>query len=84
MTDLVSSIFRVIGLVLKVFLQLKVIELIVYSVGFAVAKAFSLGRFPTLDISESERVKVNYIGLLSITVILLMIGVINGFVNISL
>ncbi len=77
MEELVSAFFRAVGSVLKVIAQLKLVELVGYSVGWVVAKTFTLGSFPSSSVTDPERVKVNYIGLLSILLCLAAIALLN-------
>ncbi|EPM4288482.1 hypothetical protein ACTJ28_004267 [Vibrio alginolyticus] len=77
MEELVSAFFRAVGSVIKVIAQLKLVELVGYSVGWVVAKTFTLGSFPSSSVTDSERVKVNYIGLLSILLCLAAIALLN-------
>jgi hypothetical protein len=74
MDDLINIVLRLFGAALKFVLEIKVVELFFYGVGFVVSKTFTLGKYP---LKESDRVKVNYIGLITVVLCLVAIGVFN-------
>ena len=78
MDELISGALRLLASLVKVFLQIKVIELFFYGIGFFISKVCTLGRFPRTDGSESDSIKVNYIGLITFIVVILAIGVLNS------
>lgn len=53
-------------------------DIICFSVGWVVSKVFTLGRFPSFTPDEKERDRVSYIGVISIVLFLLAIGVFNS------
>ncbi|EGR0693822.1 hypothetical protein E2K20_23960 [Vibrio parahaemolyticus] len=78
MEEALSAILRALGGLLKTVIQLILIEFIGYSVGWVVSKIVSFGRFPSPEATQSDRLKVSYIGLASIVLTLIGIAIFNG------
>lgn len=60
-------------------LRIKLVEVICYSIGLFISKVFTLGRFPSNERSDSERVRVSYIGLISIILALFAVAAGNAW-----
>ncbi|CAH8189876.1 hypothetical protein [Vibrio aestuarianus] len=78
MEEMISAVLRALGSLIKIVVQLTLIEVIGYSVGWVVSKVVTFGRFPSSEATKSERAKVSYIGLASIVLILLGIAIFNS------
>ncbi|WP_261886583.1 hypothetical protein [Vibrio pomeroyi] len=79
MEEVIVAYFRALNAFFRYMLQSLVIEFIGYSSGWIVCKVFTLGRFPSLLPTEKERTRISYIGVISIALFLLAIGVFNSF-----
>ena len=79
MEELLSSVIRLLGLMISEILRIKLVEVICYSIGFFISKVFTLGRFPSNERSDSERIRVNYIGLISIILALFAVAAGNAW-----
>ncbi|MDW2177994.1 hypothetical protein R7036_22915 [Vibrio sp. 1637] len=78
MEEALTAVLRALGALLKTAVQLILIEFIGYSVGWVVSKIVTFGRFPSPDATQSDRLKVSYIGLASIVFTLIGIAIFNG------
>ncbi|MBM7035001.1 hypothetical protein [Vibrio ulleungensis] len=74
MDDLINAVLRIFGAAIKFVLEIRVVELFFYGVGFVVSKTFTLGKYPS---KESDKIKVNYIGLITVVFCLIAIGIFN-------
>ncbi|WP_412495425.1 hypothetical protein [Vibrio cyclitrophicus] len=78
MEELIVAYFRALSSFFRYLFQSILIEFIGYGFGWIVCKAFTLGRFPSLIPTEKERIRISYIGAISIVLFLLVIGVFNS------
>ncbi|WP_210473426.1 hypothetical protein [Vibrio crassostreae] len=79
MEEVIVAYFRALSAFFRYMFQSLVIEFIGYGSGWIVCKVFTLGRFPPLIPTEKERTRISYIGIISIALFLLAIGVFNSF-----
>ncbi|EGU45012.1 hypothetical protein [Vibrio splendidus] len=78
MEDIVLTLFRFVGAFFRILFQFFIMDIICFSVGWVVSKVFTLGRFPSFTPDEKERERVSNIGIISIVLFLLAIGVFNS------
>ncbi|GHW73007.1 TPA: hypothetical protein ACGGS6_003631 [Vibrio cholerae] len=77
MEEVASVIFRSLVSLVQFIVQIKVINLACYSVGWLFSKLCTLGRYPSVQVSDSERIKVIYIGIFSMGLCLSAMALIN-------
>ncbi len=78
MEDIVLSLFRFVGAFFRMLFQLFIMDIICFSVGWVVSKVFTLGRFPSFSPDEKERERVSSIGIISIVLSFVAIGIFNS------
>ncbi|EKO3416454.1 hypothetical protein ACOIPL_001893 [Vibrio fluvialis] len=80
MDDLISMLLRVFGRVFMLLLEIRLVWWFFYTVGYAVSKTVTLGKFPAGN-DDSMRMKISYLGLAVIMGALLLVGIFNTFIS---
>ncbi|MDT8875300.1 hypothetical protein NYO82_08960 [Vibrio fluvialis] len=80
MDDLISILLRVFGRVFMLLLEIRLVGWFFYTVGYAVSKTVTLGKFPSGN-NDAMRMKVSYLGLAIIIGVLLLVGIFNTFIS---
>ena len=78
MEDIVLTLFRFVGAFFRMLFQFFIMDIICFSVGWVVSKVFTLGRFPSFSPDEKERERVSSIGIISIVLSFVAIGIFNS------
>ncbi|EQB8915012.1 hypothetical protein ACYVL9_000804 [Vibrio fluvialis] len=80
MDDLISMLLRVFGRVFMLLLEIRLVGCFFYTVGYAVSKTVTLGKFPAGN-DDAMRMKISYLGLAIIIGVLLLVGIFNTFIS---
>ncbi|MFV0489276.1 MAG: hypothetical protein ACK5NL_19120 [Vibrio fluvialis] len=80
MDDLISMLLRVVGREFMLLLEIRLVGWFFYTVGYAVSKTVTLGKFPAGN-DDAMRMKVSYLGLAIIIGVLLLVGIFNTFIS---
>ncbi|AVH33718.1 hypothetical protein AL475_17600 [Vibrio fluvialis] len=80
MDDLVSMLLRVVGRVFMLLLEIRLVGCFFYTVGYAVSKTVTFGKFPSGN-NDAMRMKISYLGLAIIIGVLLLVGIFNTFIS---
>ncbi|EOB6643703.1 hypothetical protein ACLK5F_000442 [Vibrio fluvialis] len=80
MDDLISMLLRVFGRVFMLLLEIRLVGWFFYTVGYAVSKTVTLGKFPAGN-DDAMRMKISYLGLAIIIGVLLLVGIFNTFIS---
>ncbi|ENK0807168.1 hypothetical protein ACTQ7D_001400 [Vibrio fluvialis] len=80
MDDLIGLLFRVFGRVFMLLLEIRLVGWFFYTVGYAVSKTVTLGKFPAGN-DDAMRMKISYLGLAIIIGVLLLVGIFNTFIS---
>ncbi|MBY8315284.1 hypothetical protein KW543_05810 [Vibrio fluvialis] len=80
MDDLISMLLRVFGRVFMLLLEIRLVGWFFYTVGYAVSKTVTLGKFPAGN-DDAMRMKISYLGLAVIMGALLLVGIFNTFIS---
>ncbi|MBY7865380.1 hypothetical protein KW409_00335 [Vibrio fluvialis] len=79
MDDLISMLLRVFGRVFMLLLEIRLVGWFFYTVGYAISKTVTLGKFPAGN-DDAMRMKISYLGLVIIIGVLLLVGIFNTFI----
>ncbi|EPD4377941.1 hypothetical protein ACSADO_003409 [Vibrio fluvialis] len=80
MDDLISMLLRVFGRVFMLLLEIRLVGWFFYTVGYAISKTVTLGKFPAEN-DDAMRMKISYLGLAIIIGVLLLVGIFNTFIS---
>lgn len=80
MDDLIGLLLRVFGRVFMLLLEIRLVGWFFYTVGYAVSKTVTLGKFPAGN-DDAMRMKISYLGLAVIMGALLLVGIFNTFIS---
>ncbi|EKO3907733.1 hypothetical protein ACQ676_001060 [Vibrio fluvialis] len=80
MDDLISMLLRVFGRVFMLLLEIRLVGWFFYTVGYAVSKTVTFGKFPSGN-NDAMRMKISYLGLAIIIGVLLLVGIFNTFIS---
>ncbi|EKO3402477.1 TPA: hypothetical protein ACOJPC_000089 [Vibrio fluvialis] len=79
MDDFISMLLRVFGRVFMLLLEIRLVGWFFYTVGYAISKTVTLGKFPAGN-DDAMRMKISYLGLVIIIGVLLLVGIFNTFI----